>query len=82
MPRSNKKKHPLKPPPKHPSSEEIVDRRPEISQIILNERTDMMKRAIHSAKHHGINLKPGTPTPGRILSNCGRARDAFTRTCA
>ena len=65
MPRSNKKKHPLKPQPKHPSSEEMMDCSPEISQIIINERTNMMNRAIHSAKHHGINLKPGPPTPGQ-----------------
>ena len=65
MPRSNKKKHPLKPQPKHPSSEEMMNCSPEISQIIINERTNMMNRAIHSAKHHGINLKPGPPTPGQ-----------------
>ena len=75
MPRSNKKKHPRKPPPKHPSSEEMVKctsilSKPTtaISKILSQERSTMIKRALHSGKHHGINLKPGSPIPG--LGDC------------
>ena len=69
MPRSNKKKHPQKPPPKHPSgSDEMMHFSRDISTLITSERNTMMTRAICSALHHGINLKPGSPTPG--LGDC------------
>ena len=70
MPRSNKKKHPFKPPPKHPSSQqmEILDNTNAITHLMSNERNTMMSRAMCSAKHHGIMLRPGSPTPG--LGDC------------
>ena len=68
MPRSNKKKHPQKPPPKHPSGSDEMHLSRDISTLITSERNTMMTRAICSAQHHGINLKPGSPTPG--LGDC------------
>ena len=71
MPRGAKKKHPQNPPPKHPAgSDEMMhwSTSMSMSTLITNERNTMMKRAMTSAKHHGINLKPGSPTPG--LGDC------------
>ena len=69
MPRSNKKKHPQKPPTKHPAgSGDIMHFSTAISSLITSERDTMMTRAKCSAQHHGINLKPGSPTPG--LGDC------------
>ena len=69
MPRSKKKKHPEKPLPKHPAdSNEMMNFSTTISTLITTERNTMMTRAINSAKCHGINLIPGSPTPG--LGDC------------
>ena len=38
------------------------------SNLMTNERTTMMTRAICSAKKHGINLEPGQSNPG--LGDC------------
>ena len=35
-----------------------------ISTLMSDERNTMISRAIRSARHHGINLKPGTSNPG------------------
>ena len=67
MPRSNKKKSPLKPPPQSPpplgsscskSSESFVS---EHQKIIV-------KPAVASAGRHGINLTAGSPVPAS--GNC------------
>ena len=70
MPRSNKKKHQGKMQPKDPTSQQvkIMDTSNQISNLMSDERTRMMTRAICSAKYHGIDLKSGTPTPG--LGDC------------
>ena len=70
MPRSNKKKSAFKPPPKHPTSQQIREMETEgtIVSLMTDERDRMMKGAICSAKHHGINLVPGLQTPG--LGDC------------
>ena len=69
MPRSNKKKKALKPPPKHPTSQHIETEHPmTISNLMINERTTMVTRAICSGKKHGINLQPGQSNPG--LGDC------------
>ena len=70
MPRSNKKKHTFKPPPKHPPSQQMETTAAEssISNMLSDERNTMTTLAICSAKHHKINLKPGSPTPG--LGDC------------
>ena len=66
MPRSNKKKCAFKPPPKHPASEQMenMDTGNNIVNLMSEERSQMISRAICSANHHQINLKPGSPTPG------------------
>ena len=69
MPRSKKKKHPEKPQPKHPAdSNEMMNFSTTISTLITTERNTMMTRAINSARCHGMNLIPGSPTPG--LGDC------------
>ena len=69
MPRSNKKKSFLKPPPKHPTSQHVeMEASMTNSNLMTNERTTMMTRAICSAKKHGINLEPGQSNPG--LGDC------------
>ena len=70
MPRSNKKKSAFKPPPKHPTSQQIREMETEgtIVSLMTDERDRMMKGAICSAKHNGINLVPSLPTSG--LGDC------------
>ena len=53
MPRSNKKKSPLKPPPKHPPNQTL-------RSAIVRKETLIVKRAIASANKHGIKLIHGT----------------------
>ena len=76
MPRSNKKKtsqqktsaaKSLKP-PQTSQQMEIMETEDNIVNLMSDERRIMMTRAICSAKHHEINLKPGSPTPG--LGDC------------
>ena len=66
MPRSNKKKVALKPSPKHPTSQQMETRDSgnKIVNLMSEERSQMISRAICSASHHQIDLKPGSPTPG------------------
>ena len=69
MPRSNKKKKALKPPPKHPTTQQMeTEESMKISNLMTNERTTMVTRAICSGKRHGINLEPGQSNPG--LGDC------------
>ena len=72
MPRSNKKKTFQKQisskPPTTSQQMEIMETENNIANLISDERSIMMTRAICSAKHHGINLEPGSPTPG--LGDC------------
>ena len=72
MPRSNKKKtsqqktsaaKSLKP-PQTSQQMEMMETEDNIVNLMSDERRIMMTRAICSAKHHGIKLKPGSPTPG------------------
>ena len=72
MPRSNKKKtskqktsspETSKPLPTSQQME-IMETENDIVNLMSDERSIMMTRATCSAKHHGINLKPGSPTPG------------------
>ena len=67
MTRSNKKKNLQKPPPKHPPNA-MMESFTTISTLMSDERNTMISRAIRSARHHGINLKPGTSNPG--LGDC------------
>ena len=64
MPRSNKKKKPLKPPPKHPTTQPFLPPHKTILDLMADERKKMISRAIRSATYHGINLIAGTPNPG------------------
>ena len=66
MPRSNKKKKALKPLPKHPTSQqmETMYTGKTIVNLMSDERSRMVARAICSANYHQINLKPGSPIPG------------------
>ena len=66
MPRSNKKRNPLKPPLKHPPS--LDQQSSAISHLMTQERQKMISRAIASGKKHGINLEHGSPIPG--LGDC------------
>ena len=69
MPRSNKKKTLQKQiSSKPPTTSQQMETENNIVNLISDERTIMMTRAICSAKHHGINLEPGSPTPG--LGDC------------
>ena len=63
MPRSNKKRTPLMPPPKDPPNTSF-----EISSLLAEERNLMIKRAISSGRKHGVNLEPGSSNPG--LGDC------------
>ena len=67
MTRSYKKKNPQKPAPKHPPSARM-ELSTTISTLLSDERNQMLGRAVRSAKHHGVNLKPGSPNPG--LGDC------------
>ena len=71
MPRSNKKKSPLKPPPKHPPSwqsalplKKIVHSSDVIAPLLETEKSLMISRTIFSGKKHGVNLKHGCSNPG------------------
>ena len=66
MPRSNKKKRLLTPQPTHPTSQqmETMDTGKTIVNLMSDERSRMISRAICSAHYHQINLKPGSPIPG------------------
>ena len=69
MPRSNKKKHPQKPPPKNPSCLQNLKKEDHgsgttISYLLVEETSRMLARAISSARQHGINLEPGSSNPG------------------
>ena len=55
MPRSNKKKHPYKPPPRDPTDNLSFNE----VDLSKNESTLMVFRAISSAKKHGITLRHG-----------------------
>ena len=63
MPRSNKKKHPLKLPPKHPTSQSYLQSSA-ISSLLIQERNKMISRVISSGKKHGIDFENGSPNPG------------------
>ena len=67
MTRSNKKKNLQKPPPKHPPNA-MMESFTTISTLMSDERNTMISRAIRIARHHGINLKPGSSNPG--LGDC------------
>ena len=70
MPRSNKKKHPFKPPPRDPTLS-MVDHTtcPKIeSQLSKKESNEMVQRALASAQKHGIKLKHGKPN--EASGNC------------
>ena len=67
MTRSNKKKNPQKTAPKHPPIAKM-ELSTKISTLLSEERNQMLVRAVRSAKHHGIKLKPGSPNPG--LGDC------------
>ena len=60
MPRSNKKKHFLKPQPKHPTSPSC-----QIASLLTNEQNLMVARAITSGRNHGIDLVHGSSNPGQ-----------------
>ena len=74
MPRSNKKKKTahlpssalpfLEPPPKNLFTQPRHTSDQDISNLLTNEKTLMIKRCIESAKKHGINLKHGSSNPG------------------
>ena len=64
MPRSNKKKTPLKPPSKHPPSQSFDQSSASIAILMTKEKTIMISRAIASGRSHGINLKHGSSNPG------------------
>jgi hypothetical protein len=59
MPRSNKKRSPLKPPTKHPTRHLSVFPSSKTDQVQTGS-TQMVRRAVSSAKKHGENLIPGT----------------------
>ena len=63
MPRSNKKRNPLKPPPKDPPKTSF-----EISSLLAEERNLMISRVISSSRKHGVNLEHGSINPG--LGDC------------
>ena len=78
MPRSNKKKHLKKPPPKSPPQQSMFilpepktyysdDRRSTspTHQLLSNETSKMLSRAIKSGTSHGINLEPGSSNQGK-----------------
>ena len=75
MPRSNKKKHPQKPPPKHPPKQTMLNPsshtskdengRSQTTQLLIDETSNMLSRAIKSANQHGINLEPGSSNSGK-----------------
>ena len=65
MPRSNKRKSPFKPPPKHPPFKSAQE---DITYLLTQEKNDMISRAISSSHKHGINLKHGSSNPG--LGDC------------
>ena len=50
------------------SSTSTMESSTSISTLLSDEREKMISRAIRSAKHHGINLIPGSPNPG--LGDC------------
>ena len=57
MPRSNKKKFSLKPPPKSPTL--IESSSSAVNNLMKHEQSLMLDRGIASARRHGINLSPG-----------------------
>ena len=61
MPRSNKKKHFLKP-------EQQTNPSCQIASLLMAEKNLMLARAITSGRNHGINLVQGTSNPG--LGDC------------
>ena len=78
MPKSNKKKYSRKTPPKSPTHQsrltlshlQTYDYYESISktataQLLMNETSKMLSRAIKSANFHGINLEPGSSNPGK-----------------
>jgi hypothetical protein len=68
MPRSNKKKSFLKPPPKHPTNQALLQSSHEISSHLSVERNQMILRATSSGRRHGIDLVHGSSNPG--LGDC------------
>ena len=50
------------------SSTSAMDPSTSIATLLSDERNTMISRAIQSANHHGINLRPGSPNPG--LGDC------------
>ena len=68
MPRSNKKKSALKPPPKHPPSWSFLPPSATISMLLFQEKKTMISRAIASGHKHGIEMKHGSSNPG--LGDC------------
>ena len=73
MPKSNKKRPPAKPPPhqtmfmlSHSQTSFNGNDRSEYAtnQLLMDETSNMLSRAIKSANQHGINLEPGSSNPG------------------
>ena len=64
MPRSNKKKPPLRPPSKSLPSQSFLQSSDAISYLLEQEKTQMISKAIASGRKHGINMKHGSSNPG------------------
>ena len=86
MPRSNKKKNPFKPPPRDPTLS-VTYSTTSVSneaELVKNETSLMVRRAMLSAGRHDISLKHGSSNEG--LGNCAfesaisnvNDRDCFT----
>ena len=69
MPRSNRKKAPMKPPPRDPTSTSKFESwqmvsteggiASEVSELLRSEQNLMIERAMRSAEKHGIRVSPG-----------------------
>ena len=78
MPRSNRKKAPMKPPPRDPTSTSKFESwqmvsteggiASEVSELLRSEQNLMIERAMRSAEKHGIGLSPGRLNKG--AGNC------------
>ena len=68
MPRSKKKKGPVKHPIGSPNWQPNTQYHKTIATLLSNERELMISRAINSGNKHGINLTHGKSNPG--LGDC------------
>ena len=68
MARSNKKRSPLKAPPKSPPPVGSSCAKPENETFLSKDQKMMIRQAIASAGRHGINLTAGSPVPAS--GNC------------